>query len=104
MIYENKIKDIAERIAAEIKPRRIVLFGSQASGNTGVNSDIDLCIIEDSVANKNEEFIRVRHLLKDIIMPMDIIILNKDEFEKRKDIWGTVQYEIDKKGIIVYER
>ena len=30
--------------------------------------------------------------------------LGNDEFNRRKEIWGTVQYEIDKKGKVLYER
>jgi hypothetical protein len=35
---------------------------------------------------------------------MDVIVFSREEFEKRKDIWGTVQYEIENKGKVLYER
>ncbi len=101
---DEEIKNIADSIVKEVNPMRLVLFGSRASQKINPNSDIDLCVINDRVEDKSQEFIKIRKALGSFISPMDILILNKDEFEKRKDIWGTVQYEIDKKGIVLYER
>lgn len=101
---EEDVENIARRIIEHFKPRRLVLFGSRAAGKMTPNSDIDLCVIEDRVADKSEEFIKIRRLLGDFIVPMDILVFEKEEFEKRKNVWGTVQYEIDKKGVVLYER
>lgn len=100
----EEINKIVDNITKEIQPRKLVLFGSRAGGAPGPDSDVDLCIIEDRIKDKSAEFIKIRKLLGDFILPMDIVILGKEEYEKRKDIWGTVQFEIDKKGIVLYER
>ncbi len=45
MIDENGILELCDRIAAEFKPQRIVLFGSRAAGTQDEHSDIDLLIV-----------------------------------------------------------
>lgn len=104
MPKDQEIREIADKIVKSTAPRRIVLFGSRAENKGSANSDVDLCIIQDQIKDKSDEFIKIRRLLGDVIYPLDIIILNRDEYEKRKDIFGTVQYEIDKKGKVLYER
>ncbi|OGC22828.1 hypothetical protein A2291_08585 [candidate division WOR-1 bacterium RIFOXYB2_FULL_42_35] len=101
---DEDIKNITEKIAKNVNPLRLVLFGSRAGGRTTPNSDIDLCIINDNMRDKSEDFIKIRKILGDFIQPIDLLLFNKDEFNKRKEIWGTVQYEIDKKGKVLYER
>ena len=101
---EKEIQEITKRIVKNFNPRRLVLFGSRAGGAVTPNSDIDLCIINDRAQDKSQDFIKIRKILGDSILPMDILFFTREEFNKRKDIWGTVQYEIDKKGVVLHER
>jgi len=97
------IDEIKKKILSQYQPGKLVLFGSAASGDIGKVRDIDLCVINDNIKNKSEEFIKLRKIIGRTILPLDILILTRKEFERRKDIWGTVQYEIDKKGKVLYE-
>jgi len=103
MFSKNEINQVVEKVKEASNPDKIYLFGSYAYGNPNENSDLDLCIIKKEVKDKSKEYIKIRRVLSHMILPMDILILNEDEFEKRKDIFGAVQYEINKKGIILYE-
>lgn len=101
---EEDIKNITDKIVIGIKPKRVVLFGSMASGKTNENSDIDLCIIKDHIEDRMKDSVAIRKVIGSNLIPLDIVVLGMDEFNRRKDIWGTVQYEIDKKGKVLYER
>lgn len=101
---DMEVKEIANMIAAEIKPIKIILFGSRAVGTAGPNSDIDLCVIKERVDSIPDEYIKARRSIKNTFLPIDMLFFDQVKFDKRKDIWGTVQYEIDKKGVVVYER
>ena len=46
MVKEKEIKKIAEKIAKEYKPEKIILFGSYAWGKPGPNSDVDLFVVK----------------------------------------------------------
>ncbi|OGC04668.1 hypothetical protein A2276_01665 [candidate division WOR-1 bacterium RIFOXYA12_FULL_43_27] len=104
MVTEEKVNQVVETIKKIVQPDQIYLFGSYVSGKTKENSDLDVCIIKDNVKDKHKELFMVRKELFDIGMPIDMLLLNKGLFHRRKDIWGTVQYEISHKGVKVYEK
>jgi predicted nucleotidyltransferase len=99
-------KDI-DRIKAEISskylPDKLYLFGSAAAGKLQEASDLDFCVIKENIGNKSDEFVKIRKILGRTVIPLDILIFTREEFNRRKDIWGTVQYEIDKNGKLLYE-
>jgi predicted nucleotidyltransferase len=45
---EEELKDWVGRIVAELRPVKIILFGSAARGEAGEMSDIDLCVVLES--------------------------------------------------------
>jgi uncharacterized protein len=45
MVSEQDIRDLAERIALEFRPQRIILFGSRATGQAREESDVDLLVV-----------------------------------------------------------
>jgi predicted nucleotidyltransferase len=45
MITNAKIRALSNRIAAQFKPERIVLFGSRATGRASGDSDVDLLVV-----------------------------------------------------------
>jgi uncharacterized protein len=45
MVDEKRIQDLRDRIMAECRPERIILFGSYAYGNPGADSDVDILVI-----------------------------------------------------------
>jgi len=100
----NIIDDIRDKIAAQYKPDKLVLFGSSVARGLEKANDLDLCVIKDDIVDKSDEFIKIRKILGRTILPLDILIFKKDEFDRRRNIWGTVQYEIETKGKVLYER
>src|SRR5262245_9311695 len=44
MLTHQEIQTLIERIAMELNPRRIIVFGSYAKGTATPNSDLDLAI------------------------------------------------------------
>ncbi len=93
---------IAEKIAGNIDVEKIILFGSHAYGNPGIDSDIDLCIITKAPGRKIELMHRIRRLLRGSIFPVDMIIYNPEEFKKRASSKTSMEHEIDISGIVVY--
>jgi predicted nucleotidyltransferase len=45
---EQELTDWVGRIVAEMRPERVILFGSAARGEAGEDSDIDLVVIADA--------------------------------------------------------
>src|SRR5258708_10748066 len=85
------IRRMVKRIVKRFDPEQIILFGSQARGDAGPDSDVDLLVempVEGSVADKG---IEIRMALHDIHIPIDIIVTTPEEFAWRKDYVGTIE-------------
>lgn len=49
MVTETQIKKVAQKIAKEYSPEKIILFGSYAWGKPHKDSDIDLFIVKKQI-------------------------------------------------------
>jgi predicted nucleotidyltransferase len=103
MITKQQIREVAKRIVESFKPRRIILFGSYATGTPTEESDLDLLIIKDSDVPSRQQNRKVREMLYDLRIPVDVIVKTTEEFQTYKDIVGTVIYPENKFGKVVYE-
>ena len=52
MTTTELISVMVDRIVAQFQPNRIILFGSQARGNTDESSDVDLMVVLNHIPNK----------------------------------------------------
>jgi predicted nucleotidyltransferase len=100
---DQAIQEMVRRIVTGFDPERIILFGSQARGDAGPDSDVDLLVILDTESQKQ--------VTREILMalgamgiPKDIVVITPDEFERRKDIVGTIAYPAHHEGRVLYER
>lgn len=81
----------------------VILFGSYAQGNPTKDSDLDLLVIKDDSTPNIQRNRLVRSFLQDLFIPVDVIVKSSEEFEKYKDIVGSVVYSANKYGRILYE-
>ncbi len=103
MITQAQINEITKRIVKNLKPKKIILFGSYANGTPTEESDLDLLIIKDSDLPSHLQNRKVRRLLFDFKVPVDVIVKTSKEFEMYKDIIGTIIYPANKFGRVIYE-
>ncbi|MFA4858448.1 MAG: nucleotidyltransferase domain-containing protein [Candidatus Margulisiibacteriota bacterium] len=104
MYSKTEIQQVVDKIKEAVAPDAVYLFGSYASGKPKENSDLDICVVKNNYEDKNAELIKIKKHTFSFSIPMDILLLKGDDFRKRQDIWGSVQYEIFHKGIKVYEK
>ena len=57
------IEDYLKELSSEIKIDKVILFGSYAKGNHGIDSDIDLAIFSDSFKDM-DRIESIKYLLK----------------------------------------
>jgi len=100
----QEMKDEIVECLKPLNPLKIIIFGSYAYGEPNKNSDMDICVVERDYANKFEEKRKIRELLDDIKMPMDILNPKLDEYEFYKNEINSVYYEMDKKGIVLWQQ
>lgn len=104
MIAQEQIESVVQVIVEGYEPMKIILFGSYAYGHPTKDSDLDLLIIKDGEASGIQRNRRVRNILKDFSIPIDVIVKNSQEFDMLKDVIGTVIYPANKYGKVVYEQ
>lgn len=99
------IDTIASIIIDKLKPlapAKIIIFGSFAYGIPNENSDLDICIVKTEIKSRLKEKMEVRMMLKDIILPKDILISTIEEYEFYKNQFGSVFMDIDQKGKVIW--
>jgi uncharacterized protein len=104
MDIESYLKTIIEKVTENFNPEKIILFGSYAYGKPTKDSDIDLMVVMDTDMNPYERALPIRKALKYIGMPKDVIVRTPQEFERFKDIVGTIIYTAAHKGRVIYEK
>lgn len=96
----SAIRGYAEQIAAQFRPEQIILFGSYASGNPGVDSDVDLMVI---MPCRNELDMSVKITLQLAApFPMDLLVRKPEEWQWRTKAGESFTREILENGKVLY--
>src|ERR1700722_5570397 len=99
--------DAAVRRAIEVaQPTAVYLFGScvnpKADGSSPNDMDM-LVVASGSIADTNDESVRIRAALDEICMPMDIVVATASRFKELATIQGMLYHEVLKTGRRGYE-
>ena len=110
----TKTSDIYDIVSSLLTcdPYRIVLFGSHALGTEETGSDIDLLVILDSevISQTYEERMQRRLVVRKRIeainrlVPIDLIVYTKAEYELLQRHGISFLNEIESLGKILYEK
>lgn len=95
---------MVHRIAERFHPSRIILFGSQARGDTNESSDVDLMVVLNHIPNKHRTTVEILDSLSDVPVSKDIIVVTPGEIEREGGVAGTITYEALQEGKIMYEK
>jgi uncharacterized protein len=88
--HEADISEVGRRLAAEAPNARVVLFGSHARGSATPRSDIDVLVIERDVENTALESVRLMRAIRDLRLPVEIVVVSEDEAEQWRDVRGSL--------------
>ena len=85
------IEQIRVRLArAAPKDSRVVLFGSHAREQADDGSDYDVLVIEPEVEDAAREAVRLRAELGDLLVPIDVVVVDRDRAVRRAAVRGTL--------------
>jgi len=95
-------RDITELIA-RYKPRKVIVFGSRARGNSSPGSDHDVLIIKETSTRR---MLRREEAMRGIrqTIPLDLLILTPDELEFLQNEGSPFIRDILDNGVVVYEQ
>ena len=98
------IDRMVKRIVRKFRPQQVILFGSQARGDAGPDSHVDLLVVMDFDRAAREKRVEIRMALHDILVPKDIIVTRPEDFALRKDVVGTIEWPAAREGKVLYAR
>ena len=104
MVTAEILSTMVDRIVGRFHPASIMLFGSQARGDTNGSSDVDLLVVMNEVQDKRQAAIAIRRLLVDIPISKDIVVTTPGEIDRRRSVVGNVIHEAFREGRILYEQ
>ncbi len=104
MVARDYVPLMTNRIVERFQPERIILFGSQARGDGGPDSDVDLLVVFPHVSDKRRMCVDIRRVLADLPVCKDVFVTTPDEIERRGDMVGDILRPALRDGKVVYER
>lgn len=79
----------------------MILFGSHARGGASPHSDVDFLVIEPEVVNEAEESVRLHRTLRDLRMPVDVIVVSRDHAERWRNVRGGLVHAAFSQGRVL---
>ena len=98
-----KLDEAVRRLVAAAGPSKIILFGSQSRDHAGEDSDVGLMVVREEVKDPAAESVRLRRLLKDIVMAVDLLVVSREQYDYWRDTPGNVFFEAAAEGKVLYE-
>ena len=93
-------KEVTERIVDVFAPERVILLGSYAEERATADSDLDLLVVTERPWSRKERLARTQGLFRDVPVPIQVIIISRQEFEETRDAIGGIAYPASKYGRI----
>lgn len=100
------ITEVVEKLKAEYKPEKIILFGSHAYGKPTEDSDIDLFIVKDTNKKRIDRFVEVSELIYDLdrFISISPLVYTPREVTERLALGDYFIKEILTKGKLLYAK
>lgn len=91
MTSAEVVEEIRVRISRAVpSDSRVVLFGSRARDEADEDSDFDVLVIEPEVEDRAREAVRLRRELRDVLAPIDIVVVDRELARRRAAVRGTM--------------
>jgi predicted nucleotidyltransferase len=111
MQNQHLINEMIERLK-ELKPHKVILFGSYAKGTETEDSDLDVLVVLDSnefaktFKEQNARYLLASNAVREVNyqVPMDILVYSKAEYDYFNEQNTLFFKEIKNTGKILYEK
>ena len=97
------ISIMTERIVRDFDPLQIILFGSQARGDSAPDSDIDLLVVFAELTDKRKTAVDIGRALSDVPVAKDILVSTPEELERSRTRIGSVLRYAQQEGKVLWK-
>ena len=104
MLSEKSLKQATYHLVEKFQPQRIILFGSHARGNADKRSDVDILVVASFKGKRRSVMVEMDRALRGIGFARDIILLTPEEYDRDREIPGTIARPASQQGKVLYER
>jgi predicted nucleotidyltransferase len=100
----KSLRPAVQKIVSELKPEKVILFGSYAYGMPNPHSDVDLLVIMKTRASLKDRSWAVSRLLIPRPFPVDILVKTPKEVSEALASGDFFIKEILTRGKVLYDR
>ena len=102
MVAIERIQELADRIAREFEPEKIILFGSHARGDANEDSDVDLLVILPFEGKSYYKAAEIRWRVSPGF-GVDLLVRTPEDVERRLALGDFFVLDIMEEGKVLYE-
>jgi len=97
------LAEIVRRVAGDLSPDQIYLFGSKARGESGADSDYDLLIVVPRATTPAYRLAQRAHsLLWGLRTATDVFVCFRDDFAARQVVAASLPATVAREGRLLY--
>lgn len=100
-VDQSLIAEAGRRLAEAAPGAEVILFGSQARGEADLRSDVDFLVVEPDVDNEAGESVRLRRALRELRVPIDIIVISRRYADEWMNVRGSVVHAAFSQGRVI---
>ncbi|MGD1862842.1 MAG: nucleotidyltransferase domain-containing protein [Leptolyngbyaceae cyanobacterium] len=103
-VSQALLAEVVNRIRATGDPLKVVLFGSQARGDTHPESDLDLLVVEESDLPRYKRSPRYYKALVGVFPAKDITVWTPTEIQEWSAVPNAFITMVLREGKVLYEK
>lgn len=93
---------LVSEIVAAVHPLRIILFGSAARGEMGLESDIDVLVVMPNGTHRRKAAQTLYREVEGVRVPFDAVVATPEDLDRYKDSIGLIYRTVLEEGVVIY--
>ena len=98
----EQLNELVHRIVTTVHPLRVILFGSAARGEMGVDSDIDVLVVMPDGTHRRHTAELLHRQFFGIPYGIDVVVATPSDLEKYRHSIGLIYHTILEEGHELY--